>query len=373
MTSHARHNERVRLAPNASTDTPSAHSPSFDTQPLPRQRTTGPSNVTWVVAAAACLAAFAIKISQPWFEQIGDAGKHADLSAAFDWTALILCICALALLSFQRTPHTRTASQDHPANGNAGVSPNIAMPNSADARLRLAHSLSHELRTPLNAVIGFSDLMTHQLHGNLGHPKYNEYCAHISTSSQSLLRAVDDILALNAGQTIDIRRRVPLPVAVALQTAWEENYATSPPVASCHANLNIDGDRHRQVIADPEILSHALKNILAALARQSARGTTVSAVIGSAGGKTRICCSIEFDGTGCVETAPLAARTGGQPVRRRPSRDTLTEAAAEALVRSMDGNLTISQLEGPGRLEIICDLPAPRTGNDPTIAERLAA
>src|SRR4029077_13822819 len=36
----------------------------------------------------------------------------------------------------------------------------------------LMAQMSHELRTPLNAVIGFSEVMQHELHGPLGSARY---------------------------------------------------------------------------------------------------------------------------------------------------------------------------------------------------------
>lgn len=61
----------------------------------------------------------------------------------------------------------------------------------------LLASVSHELRTPLNAVIGFADVMDHQLHGPIGNDKYREYVSHIGESGRLLLKTIDDMFALN--------------------------------------------------------------------------------------------------------------------------------------------------------------------------------
>ncbi len=53
---------------------------------------------------------------------------------------------------------------------------------------------SHELRTPLNAVLGFSELMTRELFGPLGHEKYTEYVRDIHASGAAMLDLVTDIL-----------------------------------------------------------------------------------------------------------------------------------------------------------------------------------
>jgi two-component system cell cycle sensor histidine kinase PleC len=57
--------------------------------------------------------------------------------------------------------------------------------------------MSHELRTPLNAIIGFSEMLTNQLFGSLGHRKYSEYAEDILASGRHLLTIVNDILLMS--------------------------------------------------------------------------------------------------------------------------------------------------------------------------------
>ncbi len=58
-------------------------------------------------------------------------------------------------------------------------------------------NMSHELRTPLNAIIGFSEMMTAELFGPLGGPKYTEYVSDIRKSGQFLLDVINDILDMS--------------------------------------------------------------------------------------------------------------------------------------------------------------------------------
>jgi signal transduction histidine kinase len=46
----------------------------------------------------------------------------------------------------------------------------------------------------LNAIIGFSDLMRHQIYGPLGHARYDEYAGDIQRSGQMLLSLINDLL-----------------------------------------------------------------------------------------------------------------------------------------------------------------------------------
>src|SRR5262249_55573275 len=63
-------------------------------------------------------------------------------------------------------------------------------------------NMSHELRTPLNAIIGFSEVLSEQMFGEVN-DKQAEYLQDILTSGQHLLSLINDILDLSkveAGQ-----------------------------------------------------------------------------------------------------------------------------------------------------------------------------
>ena len=55
-------------------------------------------------------------------------------------------------------------------------------------------SMSHELRTPLNAIMGFSEMMTSGVFGELENPTYQQYAKHIHESGSTLLGKVNDLL-----------------------------------------------------------------------------------------------------------------------------------------------------------------------------------
>ncbi|MEQ8354377.1 MAG: ATP-binding protein [Kiloniellaceae bacterium] len=62
------------------------------------------------------------------------------------------------------------------------------------AKSEFLANMSHELRTPLNAIIGFSEIMTRELHGKLGNDRYNDYAVDIHQSGRHLLEIINDIL-----------------------------------------------------------------------------------------------------------------------------------------------------------------------------------
>jgi signal transduction histidine kinase/HAMP domain-containing protein len=82
------------------------------------------------------------------------------------------------------------------------------------AKSRFVANMSHELRTPLNAVIGFSEIISGQLFGQIGNPKYVDYAADILRSGRHLLDVINSVLDMSRseagklelnGETVDLR------------------------------------------------------------------------------------------------------------------------------------------------------------------------
>jgi len=65
------------------------------------------------------------------------------------------------------------------------------------AKSEFLANMSHELRTPLNAINGFSEIMSSEMFGPLGHPRYKEYANDILSSGQHLLSLINDILDMS--------------------------------------------------------------------------------------------------------------------------------------------------------------------------------
>jgi signal transduction histidine kinase len=73
----------------------------------------------------------------------------------------------------------------------------------ARARKDVLVATSHELRTPLNAILGFSEILSSEMFGPLGHDRYREYARVIHDSGEHLLGLINDLLdysKLDAGK-----------------------------------------------------------------------------------------------------------------------------------------------------------------------------
>jgi Amt family ammonium transporter len=69
-----------------------------------------------------------------------------------------------------------------------------AAEEASNAKSAFLANMSHELRTPLNAVIGFSEILTNELFGQLGDARYKDYASDILASGRHLLSLVNDLL-----------------------------------------------------------------------------------------------------------------------------------------------------------------------------------
>ncbi|MBO0333371.1 PAS domain S-box protein [Sneathiella sp. CAU 1612] len=85
------------------------------------------------------------------------------------------------------------------------------------AKSEFLANMSHELRTPLNAIIGFSELLTSEAFGQLGHPNYKEYAVDIHGAGRHLLGLINDVLdvaKIEAGQLQLSERKIDLAAVI---------------------------------------------------------------------------------------------------------------------------------------------------------------
>ncbi|HMN86351.1 MAG TPA: ATP-binding protein [Bauldia sp.] len=126
-------------------------------------------------------------------------------------------------------------------------------------------NISHELRTPLNAIIGFSEIMQSGMFGELGSPKYNEYCKDIHHSGAYLLGVINDILDMSrieAGRMVLEDEELVLDDIVEESIRIVRNQAEAQSIdvlSDVGAGLRMRGDRRalKQVMLN--LLSNAVK------------------------------------------------------------------------------------------------------------------
>ena len=126
-------------------------------------------------------------------------------------------------------------------------------------------NMSHELRTPLNAVLGFSEVLSERMFGELNE-KQEEYLKDIQASGQHLLSLINDILDLSkveAGrmelELTDFHLPAALDNAMTLvrERAARRGIALHADVDERLGQIQADERKIRQVVLN--LLSNAIK------------------------------------------------------------------------------------------------------------------
>lgn len=134
------------------------------------------------------------------------------------------------------------------------------------AKTEFLANVSHELRTPLNAVNGFSEVMSLELYGALGHEKYREYAKLIHQSGLHLLGLINDIIDVAKFESgkfdvhyerVDLAQLVSTAVAMVKEGANRGGLHLRCSIAPELPPLIADGRRLQQVLLN--LLSNAIK------------------------------------------------------------------------------------------------------------------
>jgi signal transduction histidine kinase/putative methionine-R-sulfoxide reductase with GAF domain len=126
-------------------------------------------------------------------------------------------------------------------------------------------NMSHELRTPLNAIIGFSEVLSERMFGDLNE-KQEEYLKDIHASGTHLLSLINDILDLSkieAGRMeleltdFDLPQAVDNALTLVRERAGRRGIALHTNVDERLGQIHADERKIRQVVLN--LLSNAIK------------------------------------------------------------------------------------------------------------------
>jgi signal transduction histidine kinase len=126
-------------------------------------------------------------------------------------------------------------------------------------------NVSHELRTPLNAIIGFSDVLSERMFGELN-PKQAEYVADILSSGRHLLALINDVLDLSkieAGRMelepsrFDLRAALESTMTLVRERATHKSLDLQLQIDANVSEVDADERKLKQVVLN--LLSNAVK------------------------------------------------------------------------------------------------------------------
>jgi signal transduction histidine kinase len=126
-------------------------------------------------------------------------------------------------------------------------------------------NMSHELRTPLNAVIGFSEMLSEKVFGDLNE-KQEEYVADIHNSGKHLLSLINDILDLSkieAGKlelalsTFPLEEAIDGALVLTRERAYQHGLTQVREIEPGLGPIEADERKVKQILVN--LLSNAVK------------------------------------------------------------------------------------------------------------------
>jgi two-component system, cell cycle sensor histidine kinase PleC len=209
-------------------------------------------------------------------------------------------------------------------------------------------NMSHELRTPLNAVIGFSEIMSQELFGPMGAPKYIEYASDIRKSGQFLLDVINDILDMSKIEA----GRVELELSeVEMSSMLEEVMRlVGPRAAEGQIALKFDLKNSVPVFADRRALKQVFINLISNAIKFTPEGGAVT--IKSSVTSDQI--NVQIIDTG-IGIPPRDIEKLGRPFEQVENQFTKSKggsglglAISKSLLHLHGGDLSIASKEGVG-------------------------
>ena len=143
-------------------------------------------------------------------------------------------VCAAGLKLNRDVTHTIELQVDNEALNASLSRTRVERDIARTEKWSMMSHLSHELRTPLNAILGFSETMLTQVFGPLGHPRYEEYVAHVHRSGKHLFRLIGELLQLSQSETRSLAlAEMDLDIAATIASCLDD-------LAPCAKNAGID-------------------------------------------------------------------------------------------------------------------------------------
>ena len=240
-----------------------------------------------------------------------------------------------------------------------------ASESASRAKTNFLANMSHELRTPLNAIIGFSEVMTREIFGPVGSPRYQEYARLIHESGGHLLELINGVLDMSkieAGKFELYEELFDLDEVASSAIRFVSHAAERGGVA---VNLKVVPEA-RQIFADKRAVKQMLVNLVSNGVKFTPRGgkVTVTATL-----KDGIILAVSDTGTGIAKAdleklgKPFEQVEGAQT--RAKEGTGLGLALVKALAGLHGGDMVMQSALGEGTI-VVLRLPHAVVGADGT-------
>jgi len=231
----------------------------------------------------------------------------------------------------------------------------------SEAKSRFLANVSHELRTPLNAIIGFSEIMSGQMFGPLGDPRYQAYAQDVQDSGQHLLALINEILDLSKAEAGRLELQEDRVAVDAVCDAALRLLGDRPARGGVDLRVDIDHDLP-PIFADARKLTQVLVNLLSNAVKFTAAGGRIT-LRATMDGARRLALSVVDTGIGMrPDHLDVAFEPFGQvdtALNRKYQGTGLGLPLAKAMVELHGGRLMVDSAPGRGTVVTVL-LPAER-------------
>lgn len=239
----------------------------------------------------------------------------------------------------------------------------------SNAKSRFLATIGHELRTPLNAIVGFSDMMTSGIAGELA-PQQKEYANLIHQSGSHLLEVVQMLLDMSR---LEAGKFELVTDSFAPEGVVEPCLKMIDPLARLkHVRLMTDIPRPLPLlVADERACRQILINLLSNAVKFSHEHAVVT--VGMRRQANHIAISVTDHGIGMGEDA---VRRVGEPffqaqdgLARRYEGTGLGLSIVKGLVELHEGSLNVASMPGEGTVvTVLLPINGPETKLEETAA-----
>jgi two-component system cell cycle sensor histidine kinase PleC len=221
------------------------------------------------------------------------------------------------------------------------------------AKSEFLANMSHEFRTPLNAILGFTQVMSDEIFGSLGHEKYVEYCRDIRRSGEYLLHVLNDILDMARLESGRIHlEKSEVIVNHLIQAALNHGAETAPEKK---LTFSADIPLHTTIYADPHALQKILDHVISNAIKFSVTGGHIAVRVRRL--RTAINIYVEDNGIGInahsLKRLAQPFEHGWGEFDKTYRGPGLGLSVAKSLAELHGGNLRIRSLSGSGTIVLI--------------------
>jgi len=147
------------------------------------------------------------------------------------------------------------------------------------AKAEFLANMHHEIRTPLNHIIGFAEMIEHEVFGPCGSDKYLDYARDIRSSGTNLMEMLSEILDMahiEAGRVALTRQDVPVGDLLerAARTVSQDASAKNISIEIDPTSAQAIGER--KIHVDPNAISQALSYLMRNSIRLTGIGGEIS-------------------------------------------------------------------------------------------------